>query len=631
MQQSSLLMEFFGLLKERGIQYCVMGDSRQLPDVIGSDVDIVVPQSLLPQLPQLIDTFCSLHPVRLVQCLQHEHNAYYFVLAFRRGNARPEYLALDLCGDYFRRGQKLLTANELLATATPALDGAGREKGFMVCSPAFEFCYYLIKKIDKESLDTRHAEHLTQQWRLDPERSKALVGRFWGDTAETRLLMRAADSGDWTTVARLLPRMRAALHRRLRSNIAKTFLEYARRWRRWRQPTGLLIAAMGPDGCGKSSVIAAADRQVREAFRSTTLVHLRPGFLYRPERMPNNTPHAEKPRGRSRSFFKLVFFAADYVLGYLFFIKPLLVRSNSLIFDRYYDDLLVDPRRYRHKGSLGFARLLRRVVPRPDLWLLLDAPADVLQTRKQEVSPQESARQRVAYVELLSDQKNVVVIDASQSLEAVIRQATDAILARCESQTRARLGICKPTAKPTAKPTVRSPLGARWLLFFCRHRVPLLSKLTRLLFNSDIYCAVPRNLYLPHPYGIVIHSKTRLGQRVTVMQQATLGGKDFNHNVAPIVEDDVYIGAGARVLGAVRIGVGAIVGANAVVTRDIPPYTTVVGANRILDRYAHEAKQDLSALTPSLNASTNMAISASVEADDTVLTLLSSRSGVPHQ
>jgi serine acetyltransferase len=115
------------------------------------------------------------------------------------------------------------------------------------------------------------------------------------------------------------------------------------------------------------------------------------------------------------------------------------------------------------------------------------------------------------------------------------------------------------------------------------------------------------------------------------MQQATLGGKDFNHNVAPIVEDDVYIGAGARVLGAVRIGVGAIVGANAVVTRDIPPYTTVVGANRILDRYAHEAKQDLSALTPSLNASTNMAISASVEADDTVLTLLSSRSGVPHQ
>ena len=281
--------------------------------------------------------------------------------------------------------------------------------------------------------------------------------------------------------------------------------------------------------------------------------------------MPSTTPHAEKARGRVRSFCKLLFFASDYILGYVFYIKPLLVRSNSLIFDRYYDDLLVDPRRYRHRGSLGFARLLRKVVPRPDLWLLLDAPAEVLQMRKQEVSPEESERQRLAYIELLRDQQNVVTIDASQQLEAVIDQATSAVLARCESQTRERLHISHPQR--------RSPIGARWLLFFCRHRIPLLSKLTRLIFNSDIYCVVPRDLYLPHPYGIVIHSQTRLGKRVTVMQQATLGGKDLNHNVAPIVEDDAYIGAGARVLGAVRIGAGAIVGANAVVTRDIPPYT----------------------------------------------------------
>jgi serine O-acetyltransferase len=50
----------------------------------------------------------------------------------------------------------------------------------------------------------------------------------------------------------------------------------------------------------------------------------------------------------------------------------------------------------------------------------------------------------------------------------------------------------------------------------------------------------------------------------------------------PVIEDNVFIGAGAKVLGRVRVGRGATVGANAVVTRDVPSHCTVVGANRIL-------------------------------------------------
>ena len=66
------------------------------------------------------------------------------------------------------------------------------------------------------------------------------------------------------------------------------------------------------------------------------------------------------------------------------------------------------------------------------------------------------------------------------------------------------------------------------------------------------------------------------------MQQATIGAKDPTDTSAPIIGDDVYIGAGARVLGDVRIGDRVVVGANAVVTRDVPAGSTVVGANRII-------------------------------------------------
>lgn len=135
------------------------------------------------------------------------------------------------------------------------------------------------------------------------------------------------------------------------------------------------------------------------------------------------------------------------------------------------------------------------------------------------------------------------------------------------------------TGKPSANPG-----AARLLLFFCRHRVPFIGRLYKLLLNCDIYCDLRhREVYMPHPYGIIIHSRTQIGQRVVIMQQVTLGGRQFGVNEAPVIEDDVYIGAGAKVLGNVRIGRNATVGANAVVTRDVSPGATVVGANRILN------------------------------------------------
>jgi serine acetyltransferase len=99
------------------------------------------------------------------------------------------------------------------------------------------------------------------------------------------------------------------------------------------------------------------------------------------------------------------------------------------------------------------------------------------------------------------------------------------------------------------------------------------------------------------------------------MQQVTLGAKDPERNAAPIVGDHAYLGAGARILGNVTIGTGAIVGANAVVTRDVPAGARVVGANRIL--------ADKSALTRAHSTALNLpmtSIGASTEdADDQAL------------
>jgi len=83
-------------------------------------------------------------------------------------------------------------------------------------------------------------------------------------------------------------------------------------------------------------------------------------------------------------------------------------------------------------------------------------------------------------------------------------------------------------------------------------------------------------LHLPHPFGIVVHARVRLGRRVTIYQNVTLGETNTVPGV-PTVGDDVLIGAGAVVLGPVTIGNGAVIGANAVVLTDVPPGGVAVG------------------------------------------------------
>lgn len=135
---------------------------------------------------------------------------------------------------------------------------------------------------------------------------------------------------------------------------------------------------------------------------------------------------------------------------------------------------------------------------------------------------------------------------------------------------------------PDPVPGLRSSQVGALFVRLLRREVPVLSKLVRVLLGSDIYCAVPSTTLLPHPYGIVIHPGVVLGEHVVVMHQVTLGQKRPADTAVPTIGDRVFLGAGAKVLGGVTVGEGALVGANAVVTRDVPPGATVVGADRLL-------------------------------------------------
>lgn len=90
---------------------------------------------------------------------------------------------------------------------------------------------------------------------------------------------------------------------------------------------------------------------------------------------------------------------------------------------------------------------------------------------------------------------------------------------------------------------------------------------------------IGENLFIDHGMGVVIGETAEIGDNVTIFHGVTLGGIGGEPGVKrhPSIGDNVIIGAGAKVLGPIGIGRGAKIGANAVVLKDVPPYTTVVG------------------------------------------------------
>lgn len=192
------------------------------------------------------------------------------------------------------------------------------------------------------------------------------------------------------------------------------------------------ITVFGPDGAGKSSVIEEVKVQVAATFSGITVFHFRPMLgSSHTNQLAVTDPHARPPRGWLVSILKLIYWLLDCWCAHIFVVRSSLRRSELVIFDRYYPDILIDPVRYRLPASIRtLARWLVALAPQPDLWVLLDAAAEVLQSRKAEVSLAESHRQRHAYLAMFQSVPGRLIVNAHLPVIEAARQVSAAVLAR---------------------------------------------------------------------------------------------------------------------------------------------------------------------------------------------------------
>ncbi len=120
------------------------------------------------------------------------------------------------------------------------------------------------------------------------------------------------------------------------------------------------------------------------------------------------------------------------------------------------------------------------------------------------------------------------------------------------------------------------------------------AQLTRWLTGIEIHpgATIGRRFFIDHGMGVVIGETAEIGDDVMLYHGVTLGGRQREGGKRhPTVEDGVTVGAGAKVLGPIRIGAGTAIGANAVVTKDTEPDSVMIGVPAVPRKHPADVDQ----------------------------------------
>jgi serine O-acetyltransferase len=188
-----------------------------------------------------------------------------------------------------------------------------------------------------------------------------------------------------------------------------------------------------------------------------------------------------------------------------------------------------------------------------------------------------------------------------------LQEDLDAFLARDPAaRSRAEIALCYPGFHALLLFRASHALWRRRLFLFAR----MVSQLGRLLTGIEIHpgASIGRRLVIDHGTGVVIGETAEIGDDVTLYQGVTLGGiapsvnshSQINVKRHPTLKAGVIVGSGAQILGPITVGERARVGANSVVTHDVPASVTAVGipAHVIMPRDRDSAERFAAYGTP---------------------------------
>lgn len=420
-----------------GVDFIVLRNYDGLPYTTSNDIDVLVAKHQLNLAEQTLISIAADQGYTLV------NRAEFVPVSLHFANLdTTDQIHFDLFTEMRWHSFEFIRCRDFLSRKL-------QRANFFIPHPADEACTNLLGfLIYHKRVRDKYKPRIVSTFQIYANAARARLAESYGEKL-AHTLVKLVVQKDWPGIEALAGKLRRTLLLRLFSRrpfqtTTRLATDAARFMRRLCQPAGFMIVLLGPDGCGKSTIANLILNGLAGTFYTTKSAH----FHWKPKLLQRKEDHAyravTKPHSQPQRnlLLSLLFFWlhwGEFVLGSILKIWPVIFRGGLVLIERYYYDFFVDQIRYRLRVPKFLVQLGFAFVKKPDLVLLLDAPVEVLRSRKQEVSPDETQRQRNAYLDLVSVTKNAVVINANQLPEQVAKEAVRAILVQLATRAQRRL------------------------------------------------------------------------------------------------------------------------------------------------------------------------------------------------
>jgi thymidylate kinase len=412
-----MIFSLFKHLNNNQIEFALTNGYEDLASYkdTNADIDILFKKSDFNKIEYILHDFCTLHGFKLVQVLHHDAWA---KNAFIYCSKTHDLLNLDIYGELSRNGITYFDEEAIFASLDNYQD-------IPIISSEKEFISYLAKKIDKKDLSIDSFTHLKELYITNPKCKVELSTLY---PKSHNLVNEAFASNDINLISNNMKQLAEEPYKQKKFNLQRIIHNYLRIIKRVIKPTGICIAFLGPDGSGKTTIINSIIN-AKLPFRRRDNFHLKPIYITKTDQSSSSDPHQHPAYSRIKSYLKILYFIFQYNNGWITNIIPLRIRSSLIIFDRYYDDLLVDQKRYRYGGGEWFLRIARIFIPRPELYFILLADPHTTYERKKEINLNELVTLTNKY-EKLAENSYMYKIDANRTPKDISNEVIAIIMSK---------------------------------------------------------------------------------------------------------------------------------------------------------------------------------------------------------